>query len=777
MKKQDVGFRRRFYRTSLIMILLIASIPGLITGAGIYWSVTGKIESELQALHQNQIWQRAKNIDDQLSFLELTFSHWSFDTNFDDKLKSLDFVYKYGQVQELFRTLIVIEGSHPLIGNVDIYLEKPRPLVMNKERYSYLSDPGVMANYAALLKQGKSVLWSGMQDTGPGGSPGEGGRLTLINKLSGGGLEPFGVLVATLDMNKLNELLKTLTPYNEGATLLLGEDKEWLITSDTPPSPLDEALRREVIRRGPAGEPFLFTYKGITYSVSCGTFSRLGGAWTFVSAAPLTTVTSPVLFISKVILGMSAAGLLLALLLSWFASVRLYSPIDRLMGTLLGGRGALDRSQEKDEFAWIEKHWNSLATESKSLREILDRQMPLVRESFLLQLVQGYLFSLNEAEIRERFYHFGWEAGDVQFAVMMLRMRGLSRVEAKFASGDEELVTFAATNIAGELAANQGLQAEALNFHDMSGGILLMLPGQAAAKKVQTDLQLLARTILEEVERNLKLQVTVSISRTSNQMKQIPYLFEEARHALGYRDLLDESQIIDDGQFERVGTQREFTYPFSLEKEIVHSIRMGSEEEAVTLIRQFLDDLSAGGATELMVHQGMLQLLGTILHAMLESGLNPVQLFDGANPFGQLSDLKDSEDILKWFQFKVVGVFVYELISKQDFHLKQMVEKVILYLKERYMTDLSLDACAEHFGTSPFTLSRAFKQVTGINFIDYLTSIRMDAAKELLRSTDYKINDIAEKSGYQQTYFNRIFKKYEGVTPGQYREMSRESSK
>ena len=197
------------------------------------------------------------------------------------------------------------------------------------------------------------------------------------------------------------------------------------------------------------------------------------------------------------------------------------------------------------------------------------------------------------------------------------------------------------------------------------------------------------------------------------------------------------------------------------------------EPEAVELIGRFLEELSRGGATELAVQQGMLQLLAGIRYTALQSGLNPVQLFGGVNLFDQLAQIKEPEQMLRWFEHKVVAVIVQELISRQDLHMRQMIEQVVAYLRSHYMEALSLDSCAELFGTSPYTLSRAFKQVTGINFIDYLTQIRIDQAKSLLRESELKINDIADRVGYRHTYFNRIFKKYEGITPSHYRELNR----
>jgi YesN/AraC family two-component response regulator len=107
--------------------------------------------------------------------------------------------------------------------------------------------------------------------------------------------------------------------------------------------------------------------------------------------------------------------------------------------------------------------------------------------------------------------------------------------------------------------------------------------------------------------------------------------------------------------------------------------------------------------------------------------------------------------------------------------MRKSVEAAMIYLQNNYMKEISLDSCADHTGMNSVALSKAFKQVTDKNFIDYLTELRIEKAKELLRDTDMKINDIAEKSGYQASYFNRIFKKQEGITPSQYREFCRKS--
>ncbi|MFH5181299.1 helix-turn-helix transcriptional regulator [Paenibacillus sp. TAB 01] len=129
--------------------------------------------------------------------------------------------------------------------------------------------------------------------------------------------------------------------------------------------------------------------------------------------------------------------------------------------------------------------------------------------------------------------------------------------------------------------------------------------------------------------------------------------------------------------------------------------------------------------------------------------------------------------MLDWFGSKLVQPFILELDARSDVQLKRAVESAMIYLQKHYMDDISLDSCAEHTGLNAVTLSKWFKQVTGTNFIDYLTELRMDKAKELLQQTELKINDVAIAVGYQHSYFNRIFKKHLGTTPSQYRELSR----
>jgi YesN/AraC family two-component response regulator len=110
------------------------------------------------------------------------------------------------------------------------------------------------------------------------------------------------------------------------------------------------------------------------------------------------------------------------------------------------------------------------------------------------------------------------------------------------------------------------------------------------------------------------------------------------------------------------------------------------------------------------------------------------------------------------------------LSEKQGLETARTIRMVMELIEQEYSNDISLEYLSDKAGLLPKRLSAVFAQVTGKNFIDYVTEIRLEKSKELLRTTDLKVNDIAVRVGYQPSYFNKTFKKYVGMTPGEYRE-------
>ena len=100
------------------------------------------------------------------------------------------------------------------------------------------------------------------------------------------------------------------------------------------------------------------------------------------------------------------------------------------------------------------------------------------------------------------------------------------------------------------------------------------------------------------------------------------------------------------------------------------------------------------------------------------------------------------------------------------------------YLEDNYMFDLSLDSVGEILHISPAYLSAQFKKYQKMNFLDCLTELRINAAKELLADPFRSSAEVASMVGYEDaSYFARAFKKRTGMTPTQYRRQTGQKAK
>ena len=101
---------------------------------------------------------------------------------------------------------------------------------------------------------------------------------------------------------------------------------------------------------------------------------------------------------------------------------------------------------------------------------------------------------------------------------------------------------------------------------------------------------------------------------------------------------------------------------------------------------------------------------------------------------------------------------------------ERVINSIVRYMQNHLAEEISLSVLAEEFHFSTQYISQLFKNEIGVNFLAYLTNIRMEKAKKLLLSTSLSIAEVSEQSGYSDyRVFTKVFKKSEGVTPSQYR--------
>ena len=139
---------------------------------------------------------------------------------------------------------------------------------------------------------------------------------------------------------------------------------------------------------------------------------------------------------------------------------------------------------------------------------------------------------------------------------------------------------------------------------------------------------------------------------------------------------------------------------------------------------------------------------------------------------GKVVSVKEHDSVVK-----LLTIFAQHLamVSNQVFIQQENAESPVIkrakeYIREHQAEKLSLGQVAKAVNMSAFYFCKMFKKVTGINFTDYLSRVRIEKAKNLLLNPNLRVSEIAFEVGFQSlTHFNRVFKKLLGQSPTEYR--------
>lgn len=808
--------RGRFYRYSLILALCMASIPTAVIALSSYALGTAHVERQVMNSHRTLVERSSARLDDLFTQLELSASQWSLDPRLDADLKRANLTLDYNRTNELYSFLGLMKATYPRLEEARLLLNRSEPLLLSEWGGVQTIPFGEESKrFQNLVEEKRDIYWT--EDFHWNAS--DAGSIVLVRKLPGYG-PSYGALLLSLNRTKLEAFVREAAFDEKGSSYLYAENGQPIIrVSEGMPEDqmFEQTLRQQLDERIEAGtsesDSYLFKWQGQTYSASYSTLERAGTVWTYATVSPLEALTRPVVLLSRSLLGVSLAGMGLALVLAWFTSRRLHRPIRQLAEALgdtdghgqpvhpeVASRGKRQSGQTAiadgsspyrspnerayDELRSIEDSWKGLADAKREAERRLEQTYPELRAGFLLQWMQGHYGLLGEKELLSRLERFGWRIErSERLAVFLLRVGVLSPPESQFREEDELLMTFAAANVAREFIEERCERAEIVNFHD--GSVAVLVPVAAEGSEVSatavgypanaqesqehgsvkeiSDMKKTAQEMADTLRTVLRLR-TVLCAGEAQSILDVPELLQALRSALRGIPATESCRVLHLDEL-LPGAVGGTAYPFALEKELLQEVRLGRIDEADRQIREFVARLSERSSSESELHEGALQLLGSLLHAMLENGVR----LEAAGLYERLLELRRPEAVADFLRSRVLEPYGRELEERQGIEADRLAEQVRDELERDYTADFSLEHCAERFGVSPYTLSRSFKQTYGQTFVDYVMNLRLERARELLRTTDLKVNEIAEAVGYQPSYFIRLFRKQEGMTPGQYR--------
>jgi len=214
-------------------------------------------------------------------------------------------------------------------------------------------------------------------------------------------------------------------------------------------------------------------------------------------------------------------------------------------------------------------------------------------------------------------------------------------------------------------------------------------------------------------------------------------------------------------------------YPIELEDALFEAVNQGLPEDSAEIASEFFDWMLQ--AYPEAYDSIRLKALEFVLFAEQKAYLSggKTYTFESRQTYFQELFEQDSAVRLKdWFVTKIHAA-CSAVRDQRGEKLGSLIREACDYIDRNFSEEVTLDLLCGQVHLSPYYFSKLFKEQTGENFIDYLTRTRLTYAANILRSTDRSIKEISAEAGYQDAnYFSRIFKRWYGCTPSEYREGS-----
>lgn len=214
----------------------------------------------------------------------------------------------------------------------------------------------------------------------------------------------------------------------------------------------------------------------------------------------------------------------------------------------------------------------------------------------------------------------------------------------------------------------------------------------------------------------------------------------------------------------------ELAFPLGTQKKLINAIKINNVEE----VRQVIGELFEGyfkktGYVVENIQQIVMIMSSSVLGNFYQENTYPEMI--KINIYSWIYEAID----LKELKEAMIGYFekIINIKTKQDEKEceNEYISKAISFIKKNFNKDIYVNDIADYIRLNVSYLSRIFKKATGKTFVEYMTIYRLEISKRMLKESKKHVKDIGIAVGYTEVRsFVRFFKKYEGITPSEYRE-------
>lgn len=570
-----------------------------------------------------------------------------------------------------------------------------------------------------------------------------------------------GAMVVNLNCEKLSSMLAGYKITPNSTYYVLDKDGNLFFSSDKTLDNYDKnhKVLSTIIDGYKQKKTITAEINGTLYIIN--NTKNLTNSFYYIAAIPKDDFLKQTNFLRYLMYAVILFMLLLSVLLAYFSSKKIYSPIGKLVNTLSSNffENTIEAGSPRDEFDFIRHEISSLKSQSDNLSKDLSFALPLISEQFLLMSLNRNDFYNEEAilpYLKKQgvlFQHPFFIASILQLNFKKNFFQDFTQEEQNnIFNGILELLKYTFDTIGQTyvLTMDQNRLCVILNLKENNMVDDISNAFEAFIDKFKNDFSMVE-----------------FFSGIGNIYPGLPGLnesYNEALKALGKTSSLSAKKIIVYNKEDGISN---YVFAVDDQNKLFNYLLGGYETEFIELLNIIINNNISKNISTLNLKELYIRLYHIGIRVLNNNELSPQILY--AEEFCDLNEnyftmpVSEISDYLTDF-FKRILKFEKTKVKSLD------VSPIKGFIDSNYQKDIYLSLLAEKYNISVPYLSQILSEKLGMNFSKYLSMLRINKAKELLLSTKMNLDDIADSVGYNsRNTLIRMFKKMEGINPSEYK--------
>ncbi|NLC52705.1 MAG: response regulator transcription factor [Firmicutes bacterium] len=403
-----------------------------------------------------------------------------------------------------------------------------------------------------------------------------------------------------------------------------------------------------------------------------------------------------------------------------------------------------------------------------NLQEKLNEGLPFLKEQFIFDLITTSKFSREEVEEKFSRYEIKINPGNYWVIIVSLdNYRWLCREAGVEAANS---MCLKVKNCFEEVLA---AYYEPLSC-SIPGGQLYLI--STPYEESQLRREALEAGLAALAANAPGIRVTVSYGPPGKDLLSLKECYQEAATLLRQRFYHEKPVVISGGATGKPSQNGEAKKDLfieilnNLEHSLKNCLEVGNEGQIPQVFGELAAQFRRFQFDPLEVTKLLIEVYVRLQSSYPEFSKSLVELYGLEECYPKNLEAFDTLDCLVQYNTKLYTEVIKEIVEIRKKKDKRLVQIIKDYINEHYHEQISLSTLAEQIYLSPSYLSDLFKNQTGETITNYLTKVRMEKAKELLKDLQMKSYEIGEMVGYKDpAYFSKVFKKVVGVSPNEYR--------